>query len=161
MTLTADRLRSVLSYDPRSGLFTWIARLAHRIRVGDTAGSFDANGYVLIGIDGVIYKAHRLAFLYQIGCFPTEHVDHINGDVADNSWWNLREVCEQTNQQNKRRARKDSSTGLLGVVPKRGRFAAYIGVSGKNFYLGTYDTPEQAHERYISEKRARHAGCTL
>jgi len=159
--ITMDRLRAVLHYDPETGIFTWKQRLSNRVHIGDIAGALDHDQYVIIGIDGVTYRAHRLAFLYMNGVMPSDCIDHINGEVGDNSWSNLREAGDGINQENKRRPQSSSSTGLLGVVPKRGRFAAYIGVKKKSFYLGTFDTPEEAHERYLQEKRARHAGCTI
>lgn len=159
--LTVERIREMLSYDPATGVLTWKVRLSNRVRIGDVAGGLDKRGYTVIGIGGNQHKAHRLAFAIMTGRLPEDHIDHVNGKPSDNRFVNLREVNERVNQENKRLARRDSSTGLLGVVPKRGRYAAYIGTRGKNFYLGTYDTPEQAQARYIEAKRELHAGCTI
>lgn len=160
-TALVDRVLEVLSYDPNTGSFKWAKRLSNRIKVGDFAGSPDLHGYTLIGIDGALYKAHRLAFAFMEGRIPTMAVDHINGNPSDNSWANLREVDERTNQENRRKPYRNSRTGFLGVVPKRGRFGAYLQVSGKSIYLGTFDTPEEAHMEYVHRKRELHAGCTL
>ena len=61
--LTHDRLLTVLHYGKETGIFTWLVSAAHRIKVGDVAGSPSGRGYRKIMIDGEKYYAHRLAWL--------------------------------------------------------------------------------------------------
>ena len=69
--LTEERLKEVLSYNAMdSGIFTWKIAKARSIKVGDIAGADDGAGYIQIQIDGTLYKAHRLAWLYVYGKFP-------------------------------------------------------------------------------------------
>jgi hypothetical protein len=69
-TITIERLKEVLSYDPDSGIFVWIAR-GRGIRTGRQAGSIDPlNGYRMIRIDGVTYLAQRLAWFWIYGTWP-------------------------------------------------------------------------------------------
>jgi hypothetical protein len=83
--LTAERLRELLNYDPDTGVFTWRVRPVHSHRVGDIAGSVrTTRGYRLIGVAGRVYKAHRLAWLYMMGEWPKDQIDHINRDPSDN-----------------------------------------------------------------------------
>jgi HNH endonuclease len=107
--------------------------------------------------------AHRLAWLVYYGVWPAEQLDHVNGDKLDNRIANLREVSNQTNNQNHRKAKKNSKTGFLGVVhEKRGDgYVAYLRVAGRTKNLGTYRTPEEAHSVYLREKRRLHEGCTI
>jgi hypothetical protein len=63
--------------------------------------------------------------------------------------------------QNQRRARSDSSTGLLGVSKNGSGWRAEIRVDGKKINLGTHKTPELAHLAYVNAKRKHHEGCTL
>lgn len=66
--VTAERLRDVLDYDADTGLFRWKARTSNRVRVGSVAGAHShVLGYVMISIDGRLYKAHRLAWLHVHG----------------------------------------------------------------------------------------------
>lgn len=78
MTITAERLRELLEYDEDTGVFKRKARTSNRISIGDIAGSSDAKGYVCIRVGGKTYKAHRLAWLYVYGEWPTGEIDHIN-----------------------------------------------------------------------------------
>ena len=113
-------------------------------------------------IDEREYSAHRLAWLYVHGAWPTGQIDHINGDRGDNRISNLRDVTPALNTQNQRRAaRSNKSSGLLGVTANRGRWLAQISIGGKSRNLGRYATPEEAHAVYVAAKRVLHAGCTL
>lgn len=48
MMLTLERLKEVLSYDPDTGLLTWIGRTGKKSKPGKVAGSLDNNGYVVV-----------------------------------------------------------------------------------------------------------------
>jgi hypothetical protein len=74
---------------------------------------------------------------------------------------NLRDVSPRENKQNLRKPNRDNKAGLLGVSPNGKRWAAQVESNGRKFYLGTYDTPEEAHAKYLVAKRNLHAGCTL
>lgn len=161
--LTAQRLRELLHYEPTTGIFTRV--VPSRMRP-DTAGLVRSGGnhlgYRQINVDGRQYQSHRVAWLYMTGSWPAAQIDHINGDGKDNRWLNLRDVEPRLNTQNQRRARADNGTGLLGVYPNHKRFMAKISTPEKrNMYLGTFDTPEEAHAAYLKAKRAYHAGCTI
>ena len=90
--LTQSELKSLLHYDPETGLFTWIAPLSNRVQVGDVCSTVAPIGYILIGVRGQKLYAHRLAWLYMTGEWPENQIDHINCVKTDNRWANLREV---------------------------------------------------------------------
>jgi hypothetical protein len=152
-----------MRYEPTTGEFTWIVKRKRVPTTGATPPPTAGSAYRRIGIDGVIYKAHRLAFLYMTGEWPTGQVDHKDGDGSNNRWENLRDVTAAVNAQNKRRAQANSATGLLGVSFDKwsGRFAARIDVGGKGVNLGRFDDPKAAHEAYIAAKREFHEGATI
>lgn len=140
--LTAQRLRELLSYDPKTGEFT---------RRGARAGTLRPDGRRQLAVDGKIYLEHRLAWLYMTGAFPTYGVDHRDGDPSNNRWKNLREATPAQNNQN-----LDARHGLRGVTKFRGKWQAQINVDHKFVYLGLFDSPELAHEAYLAAKAKLH-----
>lgn len=156
-TVTHERLLELLRYDKRTGLFTWRVRRNQHVAAGDVAGTISkADGYRRINIGRKLYSAHRLAYFYVLGHWPEFDVDHRNGVRDDNRWQNLRPLTRAENMQNLQGAHRDNSTGLLGVAPVRNRFGAYIRIDGKNRYLGSFNTAQEAHEAYLQAKRAAH-----
>lgn len=138
----------------------WIYNRQRPDMVGKRLGSIDDNGYVKVWIDLHQYRVHRLAFLYMTGKIPAL-VDHIDGVGINNKWSNLRAATKITNAQNIKKARVDSSHGFLGVYIQKGKFISRITVDGKAISLGSYGTPESAHEAYLTAKRKLHEGNTL
>lgn len=161
--LTATRLRELLHYDPDTGLFTRLKTPKNTtIKVGDVAGFLSKAGYRIIKIDLKAYKAHRLAWLYMTGAFPSEETDHINGIKSDNQFINLREASHSLNAQNYVKPNADNKCGFLGVTKRAsGKFVAQIRLMGEMRNLGQCDTPEEAHEVYLKAKRLLHPGCTI
>jgi hypothetical protein len=158
MDLTADRLRTLLNYDPKTGVFTW-AITRRGCRKGSVAGCKMRHGYVAIRLDDTLYTAHRLAWRYVNGEWPAEQIDHINRDRADNSIANLRSVTNAENAQNQR-ARANKS-GFAGVRKENNKWLAEIKVNYKPIRIGLFETPEAAHEAYVAAKRKFHVKSTL
>lgn len=161
--LTAQRLRELLHYDPKSGSFTWVQRTSHRIKIGSPAGSVNSWGRIQVGVLGHIYYAHRLAWFYSHGEWPRQVIDHIDGNPLNNQLANLRDVSPTTNAQNVHIAGANSKSGLLGALwhSQNKNWRARIMVAGKSYSLGCFKTPEAAHEAYKQAKRRMHEGCTI
>jgi hypothetical protein len=159
-SLTAARLREVLSYDPDTGIFTWRVSRG-TAKAGSVAGSPDKDGYVILGLYGRLYKAHRLALFHAYGSMPDTHIDHRNGVPGDNRLSNLRPATRSGNCQNQRCAHSNNVSGLLGVSQDGNRWRAQIQVDGVNRYLGLFNTPELAHAAYLAAKALYHPFQTL
>ena len=114
-------------------------------------------------VDRFYTFAHRMAWLYMTGELPTADIDHINGIRNDNRFSNLRNVSRTVNLQNRRNAgANNKSTRIIGAYPSyANKFTSRIRVHGKDQYLGTFDTAQQAHAAYLSAKRRLHEGCTI
>jgi hypothetical protein len=156
--LTAERLRELLSYDPATGIFRWLAsRRGHagKAAAGSVAGTAAHHGYVAIGIDGRQYYAHRLAWLWMTGEWPAEAVDHIDGCTSNNAWANLRAAAHNENMRN-RRKQKNNSTGFKGVIKVGDKFRAQIKDGRKHVHLGIFATAEEASAVYLAEIERRH-----
>jgi len=151
MDLTLARLKEILEYDPETGVFRWKKQSGSRAHPGMTAGATAKNGYRLIGVDGTRYYAHRLAWFYVYGKWPTLHLDHINRVQTDNRIANLREATVSQNMAN-RLAQKNSTHGLKGVSKNRNRWTARIKPPGQKYiHIGTFDTPLEAHAAYCAK----------
>jgi len=154
--LTQARIKEVLHFDPLTGIFSWIKSYG-RAKSGCKAGSTIHRGYIAINIDGNRYLAHRLAWLYMYGYFP--HVtDHINGDTGDNSISNLREVSHSQNSWNCKKLRANNNSGLKGVGFHKatGKWRARVTINYIQYHLGSFDTPELAHEAYTKKAKELH-----
>lgn len=92
---------------------------------------------------------HRLLMGLQGG--DKRCVDHINGNRLDNRRVNLR-VCSNADNLRNRGKTKRNRSGFKGVIPvpvKNGvRWRAQINIGGKEKYLGTFATPEEAAVAY-------------
>lgn len=156
-SLTQDRLKEVLGYDPETGSWTWLECRRHGF-VGKLAGSEKPTKrgtcYRYIRVEGVLYLAHRLAFLYMTGKWPPNEVDHRNGETTDNRWKNLRFATRSQNAANCR-AHKDSVSGVRGVSWDKvnSKWLAQICVNGRNMSLGRYETQKEAAKAYSMAER--------
>jgi len=162
--LTREYLMDRLAYDPNTGEFTHKHNFGDRYHVGDradTPGHAALKGYRLINLLNQKFLAHRVAWMYINGEFPSLYVDHINGRREDNRIDNLRLVDLKTNIENQRSASKRNKLGVLGVHSHQGKFRASITVDRKRVHIGMYDTADAAHAAYIDAKRKFHKGCTL
>ena len=155
--LTIDRAAQVLDYCQRTGVFVWKINASSRRPIGSIAGKIDKDGYRVIRIDGKNYRAGRLAYFMSYGHWPSELIDHVNGDRLDDSLKNLREASYRQNCQNSI-VHKNSSSRKKGVdYHKRdGAWRARIRVDGKRVFLGNFPTPELAHAAYVQAASALH-----
>jgi len=143
--LAYARLKELLHYNQIAGTFTWISKPDGKVNIGDLAGSISkSNGYIIIGIDGSTYLAHRLAFLWMNGVMP-EFVDHGDHVRTNNVWDNLSAATRQENNKNIR-LRRDNASGFVGVSWNKltGKWRARVNVDGKNISLGCFALKETA-----------------
>jgi hypothetical protein len=156
--LTAERLRELLHYDPDTGVFTWLRVKGRRVRVGALSGKANGGGYFQIGVDGRIYYAHRLAWLYVHGEWPVASIDHVNCDRCDNRLANLRPATKAQNAANARK-RTNNSSGFKGAYwnARRNKWMASIEADGHQRHLGYFDNPTDAHKAYVAAAE-RHFG---
>ncbi|EKS6407596.1 HNH endonuclease [Enterobacter hormaechei] len=147
MTLTQNRLKEVLRYDPSTGVFYWLNPTAYCMHPGDVAGFVDYTGYAYIKVDKVKYSAHRLAWIYVYGHSPIEQIDHINNVRSDNRIVNLRLATRSQNMMNQP-ARKGSISGVKGVSwdKKMQSWRARCQANGERINIGWFDSIEEAAE---------------
>lgn len=142
-TVTRGWLREYFRYED-GNLYAIKHRPHSRVLVGDKLGYVHSSGRVRAVLFGRKYGLHQLIWIYHNGALPEFGIDHEDRNPANNRIGNLRECTAKTNAENQ--------AGIRGVHKEdSGRFSAKIGHNGKNYYLGTYDTEEEA----ISVRQAK------
>ena len=144
-----DRLRELLDYEPLTGALVWKTHQRRTDYIGKPAGNTTPAGRRSICIDFENYQVHRIIWMWMTGDDPADkQVDHIDRNPLNNSWDNLRLA---THSQNMTNCKSKSRSGLPKGVRKQtlsDRFTSTIRKDGKVYYLGTFDTPEEAHQAY-------------
>ena len=149
-SLIYGRLIEVLDYDEGTGNFTQKAKLKNSANVGELAGTYPKNGYATIQIDGERHSLHRLAWFYVHKQWPKHHIDHIDGNPANNAIANLRDVSSSGNMQNRKTSCKNTS-GHTGVVENKQNGRWYAKIS-----LGSFESREDAIRAYQMAKITIH-----
>lgn len=153
MHITQSRAHELLRYEPETGLFFWKIKPSTKIRAGALAGHTRVKGkkYVAIVVENQLYLAHRLAWLYVHGRFPSNLIDHINGIRDDNRIANLREVTYQENSHNSGRQLR-AQCPFRGLKKRGNSWQAAIRVNKKSIYLGSFKTAEEASDAYLAAR---------
>lgn len=157
MKISQEELKSLLSYDPETGAFTWRLMTSPRVKAGDRAGYFrKRDGYIVVRIHGYGYSAHRLAWFYVHGIWPGM-IDHKDRNRANNAMKNLREATVSQNAMNTV-ATSSNTSGYRGVTWNRGagRWQAQSRLNGKNHYLGLFKSAAAASDAYEAFCRQHH-----
>lgn len=137
--ITQDFLKSILHYNPETGVFTWIKKPSMAVNIGDTAGNKSLDGYIVIGIGGKIYRAHRLAWMYCYGDNLPKQVDHINCVRDDNRILNLRSANNKLNSYNRKSTRNTSGVKGVSFHKRIRKWQANMRVDGVLIHLGYFD----------------------
>ena len=104
----------IIDYNPDTGKMCWRVSVGSRAKVGAEIGRTTHDGYRKVKIKGRMYLVHRLAWKLAYGVWPSNDIDHIDGNRLNNRLSNLRDVTRSINVRNSRR-RVDNSSGIVGV----------------------------------------------
>lgn len=146
-TLSCEELKSLVVYDPDTGVFTNKVNRGPA-KAGSSTGYTHSSGYIQIGIKGKQYYAHRLAWLYHYGTWPEMSLDHKDGNRSNNAIDNLRLATSSENNRN--RAKAGGSSMYTGVSWDRSRekWEAYIWINNKKKFLGRFELEADAARAY-------------
>jgi hypothetical protein len=163
--MTYEHLIKRLKYSLVSGIFTWNEREVLTIQdktwnkkhAGKVTGYIRHNGYKVINLEGREYTCSRLAWFYIYKKWPTLEIDHINCDKLDNRISNLREASRSENAINKT-TQSNNTTGYKGVWKRKNlnSWVAEIGKDGKRIKLGSFASPQEAHQAYLRASKELH-----
>jgi hypothetical protein len=106
---TPEQVANLLRVDDNGKLF-WLRR-------NKPVGSVNANGYLVIGINGSTYVAHHLAFVLYEGRWPElgKVINHLNGNKTDNRRCNLQETTHAGNLRHRVTIPANNTSGGIGV----------------------------------------------
>lgn len=157
--ITVERIKEFFEYDPETGEFIRIKinHPSHKRFLGKPAGRIDSWGHRQIGIDGVKYAAHRLAWFVMTGEWPDFEIDHKDTDPDNNRWDNLR-PADRSEQVCNQGVKATNKSGYKGVswYPRYNKWLARIGKGGKFHCLGYFDKKEDAAEAYANAAQELH-----
>ena len=153
--ITQDYVKQLFEY--RDGELFWKVSVG-KAKVGKKAGSLKLNGYFNTGINGKVYRNHRLVFLMHHGYLP-KCVDHIDGNCLNNKIENLREATHSQNSQNgKFRTNNTSSAKGVFWSKKFNKWVIQISINNKHKYFGMYKDLELA-DLVAQEARDKYHGA--
>lgn len=145
--ISQECVKQLFVYDPETGWFT-NRHSRGRALAGARAGSPTGHGYRRILVDYVKCYEHQLAWLYTHGQWPDE-IDHIDGDRSNNAISNLRLATRTQNNVNSKRP--SGRSGLKGAYLdlRTRKWYSQIQIGGQVRYLGSFNTPEEAHMAFM------------
>jgi hypothetical protein len=170
-----EYLNECFAYNPTTGALLWRHRpVSHFSKTekytaefnclrfnsryaGKSAGSFDNYGYLKVGLNYKKQKVHRIVWKLITGIEPDNQIDHINGNKSDNRKENLREANHSENGMNTGK-KSNNTSGFKGVYwnKKQKKWLAKIEYGYHQKALGSFETPEEAHNAYCLAAKEYH-----
>ena len=142
---TSEYLNFYFRYEPTTGDLFWRVRYHQGCAKGAIGPSGTNHGYRVVCLHRRIYLQHRIIWKMMTGGDPdpTLAMDHINEDVGDNRWVNLRQI---TVSENVSRSSKHRRVDTLQVWQSAGgKWCARINhPAGGYTNIGTFDTRAEA-----------------
>ncbi len=148
-SLTAERVRELLDYDPVTGALDWINPAPRLPSEGGKAGHIALTGKRsarrFLNIDYKRYPAHRIVWLHAKGTWPLGSLVANNGDYDDLKLANFSDLTRAEAAQLGGPFTSNTS-GHRGVSweKKRKRWQAYITHNYKRVHIGYYKTVDEA-----------------
>lgn len=163
-------LREALSYDRKTGILTWRVRpVGHFTGLGASrspewlcnnwnskfagkeAGAIRVTHpewpYRYTRVAGTRFPTHTIIMMMEIGVY-VPRTDHRDGNGLNNRWDNIRPATNSQNMMNRRHGKRKEPHIPKGVARNGLGYMANIQLDKVRHYLGTFKTPEEAHNAY-------------
>lgn len=141
-----------IAYDPVNGTFLWTYDNKSHPRLNGTFAGTERDGYLIIKIDGVAHRAHRIAWVIMTGQQP-DIIDHIDGCGLNNRFSNIRNTTQLGNCKNHDKGKNGSGLPCGVRAMPNGRYQARITCDHKVIYLGTYESVDEASAEYLKARK--------
>ena len=156
-----EYLMECFIYDPNSGDLIWKYRPVEHFKNQRGYKCFNSNfankkagtenhGYLIIKLDGTLYRAHRIVYALVHGDCPNNfEIDHINGDKLNNKISNLRLASRNQNMKNIK-IYKNNTSGFIGVrwYKKYNKWTASAGRKNLGYFYLLEDAVK-ARDEYV------------
>lgn len=124
-----------------------------KMRANKPAGHINKrHSYIEVRLDSKLYKAHRLIYKMKHGVEPVFMVDHIDGDVKNNSHTNLREATSRENSRNAVKRTRSGTSDYKGVMCIEGVWYSTLTIDDVSVLVSA-KSEEEAAKDY--DKRAK------
>jgi len=152
--LTQDDVKKMFEY--KDGNLYWKTTKKTNL-LGKRVGYLQSNGYTRVNIKNKPKYLHRLIFLYHYGHWPSQQIDHIDGNPKNNRIENLREATNAQNNYNKTKCDRNTS-GYKGVSWSKAanKWESYVTIDGKRKYLGIYENIQDAAKVASNARKKLH-----
>lgn len=90
MSLTKEQIESKYRYNGEHLLYSVDSGRFGRYKAGTRAGSTNKQGVRVVNFAGKYYQEHQLIWTIVTGKWPEQVIRHVNGDLCDNRFENLR-----------------------------------------------------------------------
>lgn len=145
--ISAQEVRRLFIYDYCTGLLYNRFCRGYQAPKGARVGWVDDSGYRRTKIRGQTYFIHKLIWLYNYDAYP-EEIDHWDGNKGNNLLGNLRVATRSQNLAN-----TEFPTGVSGIKgvklnSERSKWRSMIQRGGQRYFLGDFDTKEEAAQAY-------------
>lgn len=146
--LSQELLQTILDYSPVEGTLVWKQVVHSACKLGASALATNPKYYPKIQLGGKRYPTHKIVYMLVTGAYPVGEIDHVDTDILNIKWDNLRPASRSEQNCNKRRY-KNNTSGVKGVTfePITGKWRAGIRLNNKTHNLGLFSNLEEAKEK--------------
>jgi hypothetical protein len=146
-------------FDLKNGVLYWKVNKPHsKYKAGDVAGRKVKDGYMQVCVNRIRILNHQVVFKMFHGYVP-KTIDHIDGNIQNNSVENLRPATISQNQYNSKVSTRNKS-GVKGVhwnVSNK-KWQVQLSINGKQSTLGYFADLELA-DLVAQEARDKYHGA--
>lgn len=103
------------------------------------AGCVSKRGYIQVRKGRDKFMAHRIIWAMHYGNWPSNGIDHINGDKLDNRIENMREATQFKNSKNASKYPRIESWISTGVSRHGAKWKASAQVDNNKMHLGVFN----------------------